>query len=80
MPAASIVPVAEAPALALGDPVVERCPPTRACGAADACAVPLAVPRLFPAAPPVRSPAPEAFPIPPTVEPGPGSHFAPAES
>jgi hypothetical protein len=38
------------------------------------------VPPPLPAAPPVRSPAPEAVPVPATIEPGPGSQIAPADS
>ncbi len=83
VPAVSSVPVAEAPAVALGTPVVDtvRAAPARPVSPIPA-AVPLSVPGLFPAAPPVRSLVQEAFafPIPPTVEPGPGRHFAPADS
>ena len=80
-PAVSSNPVAEAPAVALGTPVVDTVPaaPARPASPIPA-AVPLSVPGLFPAAPPVRSPVQEALPIPPTIEPGPGRHFAPAES
>ena len=81
MPAVSSVPVAEAPTVALGTPVVDTVPaaPARPASPIPA-AVPLSVPGLFPAAPPVRSPVQEAFPVPPTVEPGLGRHLAPAES
>ena len=81
VPAVSSVPVAVAPAIALGNPMVDAAPaaPARADSPIPA-AVPLAVSPAFPAAPPVRSPVREAFLIPPTVEPGPGRHVAPAES
>ena len=85
VPAVSSIPVAEAPAqapaVALGTPVVGTVPaaPARPASPIPA-AVPSSVPGLFPAAPPVRSPVQEALPSPPTIEPGPGRHFAPAES
>ena len=80
VPAASLVPVAEAPALALGNPMVETVPAAPAPAAPRMPAVPLAVPPPLPAAPPVRSPAPEAVPVPTTIEPGPGRQIAPADS
>ncbi len=81
VPAASLVPVAEAPAVALGAPMVEVVPAAPAAVAPRMpVVVPLAVPPPLPAAPPVRSPAPEAVPVPATIEPGPGSQIAPADS
>ena len=81
VPAASLVPAAEAPAVALGAPMVEVVPAAPAPVAPRMpVVVPLAVPPPLPAAPPVRSPAPEAVPVPATIEPGPGSQIAPADS
>jgi hypothetical protein len=81
VPAVSSIPVAEAPAVALGTPMVDTVPAAPALPALPIpAAVPLSVPGLFPAAPPVHSPAREAFPIPPTVVPGPGRPFGPADS
>jgi hypothetical protein len=81
VPAASLVPAAEAPAVALGAPLVEVVPAAPAPVAPRMrVVVPLAVPPPLPAAPPVRSPAPDAVPVPATIEPGPGSQIAPADS
>lgn len=81
VPAVSSIPVAEAPAVALGTPMVDTVPAAPALPASPIpAAVPLSVPGLFPAAPPVRSPVQEAFPMAPTATPGPGRPFGPAES
>lgn len=75
-PAASALPVAYAPAVALSEPKIEAVPAAPPLPAA----VPLVMPPSLPAAPPVRLPEPEALPIPATIEPGPGRHVAPADS
>jgi hypothetical protein len=80
-PAASYLPVDYAPAVALGAPMVEVVPAAPAPAAPRMPAVvPLVVPPPLPAAPLVRPPAPEAVPVPATIEPGPGSQIAPADS
>lgn len=75
-PAAFVVPATDAPAVALGAPILAAVPAASA--PPIAAAAPLAVPP--PAAPVIRPPAPQAMLIPTTSAPGPGSPLAPADS
>ena len=82
MPAAYDVPMAEAPAVALGASYVESAPvaPPPAAPPPAAPPLPMTIPlSVAPAAPVVRPPAPEGVPISTTNQPAPSRRIGPAE-